>query len=311
MKSIIQKLKLLRLKLPGINTVKIKFKSEKIKKKFKLQSKYVFLILTIFCIFMIVLTSINSNFAKPVKAVTSIVFVPIQKGMNYVGLWFSDRADSFQDLQVVIDENKKLEAKNQTLEEENTRLEQNVVELDNLRKMYELDQTYSDYDKVAANVIGKDPGNWFSTFMIDKGSKDGIEVDMNVITIGGLVGIITSVGNDYAIVQSIIDDQSNVSAKFLSSSDLCIIQGDLKLMEDGLINIININKDSQIVVGDRVFTSHISDKYLPEILIGYATEINNDSNNLTKSGYLTPAVDFGNIEEVFVILELKDTNTND
>jgi len=310
MKSIIQKFKLLLLKLPRLNTVKIKFKSEKIKKKFKLQSKYILLILTIFCIFMIVLTSVNSNFAKPVKSVASVVFVPIQKGMNYVGLWFSDKASSFQDLQQVIDENKKLDAKNQTLEEKNTLLQQQSAELENLRKLYELDQTYSGYDKVAANVIGKDPGNWFSSFMIDKGSKDGIKVDMNVITNGGLVGIVTSVGSDYAMVRSIIDDQSNVSAKFLTTSDLCIVQGDLKLMENGLIDIININKDSKVVDGDMIFTSHISDKYLPEILIGYATDISNDSNNLTKSGYLTPAVDFGNIEEVFVILELKDTKTS-
>ena len=227
--------------------------------------------------------------------------------MNYVGLWFSDRIDNFQELQVVIEENKKLEAQIQALEEENNLLTQKTFELDEIKEFYELDQTYSSYAKLAANVISKNPGNWFSTFTIDKGSKDGIALDMNVITNGGLVGIVTSVSYNYSIVRTIVDDESNVSGKFMSSSDLCIIQGDLTLIEDGYINITNINKDAEITDGDMIFTSHISDKYLPEILIGYVTEINVDSNNLTKSGYLKPAVDFGNIEEVFVLTKLKST----
>lgn len=310
MKTIINKLKLLKMKIPVINTVKIKFKSDKIKSKFKFKSKHILLILSVFCILLIVLTSVNDNFAKPFKAATSVVFVPIQKGMNYIGLWFSDKSESFQDLQDAIAENKKLEAKNKALEEENTLLKQQTVELENLRKLYSLDETYGEYEKVAANIIGKDPGNWFSTFMIDKGSKDGIKVDMNVIADGGLVGIVTEVGSNYATVRSIIDDESNVSSKFMSTSDLCIVNGDLELMQDNLISLININKTSQVVEGDMVFTSHISDKFLPEILIGYVNKVNEDSNSLTKTGYLTPAVDFGGLERVFVILELKENVSN-
>lgn len=305
MKTLLQKIKLIKLRIPGINTTKIKFKSDKIKKKFKLKSKHILTLLSVLCVLLIVLTSVNDNFAKPFKAVTSVVFVPVQKGMNYVGLWFSDKADSFQELQEVITENKKLEAKNKALEEENTLLKQQTSELERLRAMYDLDSTYGDYEKVAANIIGKDPGNWFSTFMIDKGSKDGIKVDMNVIAEGGLVGIVTEVGTNYSTIRSVIDDESNVSAKFMSTSDLCIVNGDLELLQDGFISLININKTSIVTEGDMVFTSHVSDKYLPEILIGYVNSVNEDSNGLTKTGYLTPAVDFGSLETVFVILELK------
>ena len=78
--------------------------------------------------------------------------------------------------------------------------------------MYQLDQSYSEYDKVAANVISKDAGNWFSNFTIDKGTEDGIQKDCNVIAGSGLVGIVTEVGKNWATVRSIIDDTSNVSA---------------------------------------------------------------------------------------------------
>ena len=84
-------------------------------------------------------------------------------------------------------------------------------------------------------MIGKDSGNWFSTFTIDNGSEDGIEVDMNVMAGSGLVGIVVEVGPSWAKVRSIIDDSSNVSGMVLSTSDRCIVSGDLSLMDDGQI----------------------------------------------------------------------------
>lgn len=79
-------------------------------------------------------------------------------------------------------------------------------------------------------MIGKGTSNWFNTFTIDKGSKDGIKVDMNVIAGSGLVGIVTDVGKNYAVVRAIIDDTSNVSGMILSNNDNCIVSGNLKSM---------------------------------------------------------------------------------
>ena len=66
------------------------------------------------------------------------------------------------------------------------------------------------------------------------------------------------------------------------------------------------NNDSEIEVGEQVVTSHISSKYLPGILIGYVSKIKIDSNNLTRSGYITPAVDFQHLQEVLVITTTKE-----
>ena len=71
----------------------------------------------------------------------------------------------------------------------------NQEELDNLKSLYDMDQNYADYDKIAANVIGKDAGNWFSVFLIDRGSNDGITVGMNVLADGGLAGIVIHIGS--------------------------------------------------------------------------------------------------------------------
>ena len=117
-------------------------------------------------------------------------------------------------------ENKELKSQINSLTEQNNILIQDQTELTRLKELYDLDQEYTDYPKVAARIISKDPGNWYDTFMINKGSNNGIRVDNNVIAGKGLVGIVTEVGPSWATVRSIIDDSSNVSAMAVSTSCL-------------------------------------------------------------------------------------------
>ncbi|MDY3249227.1 MAG: rod shape-determining protein MreC, partial [Candidatus Choladocola sp.] len=228
-------------------------------------------------------------------------------GINGVGSWLFDLTDNFEDAETLRTENEELKKKVDTLTEENSQLIQDREELLRLRELYDLDQQYDDYEKVGARIIAKESGNWFQLFTIDKGSNDGIQKDMNVISGGGLVGIVTEVGANWATVRSIIDDNSNVSAMISTTSDQCIIAGDLRLIDEGSLNLVKLtDADNKVHVGDKVVTSYISEKFLPGILIGYISELHNDANNLTKSGYITPVVDFRHLQEVLVILELKE-----
>ncbi|MEZ3467598.1 MAG: rod shape-determining protein MreC, partial [Schaedlerella sp.] len=92
----------------------------------------------------------------------------------------------------------------------------------------------------------------------------------------------------------------------LSTSDTCIVRGDLSLINDGKMRFEQMeNNDNKVEVGEQIVTSHISDKYLQGILIGYVSEVQVDSNNLTRSGYLTPVVNFKKLQEVLVITKTK------
>lgn len=268
-------------------------------------TKYILFILTFICAACIVLSIINEDFGRPVKNIVATVVIPVQEGMNKVGGWMSARSDDLKELRDVMAENESLKAEVEELKEENTSLLLNNNKLTELQQLLGLSNQYSTYDKVAASVISKDSGNWFSAFTIDKGSDDGIEIDMNVIGNGGLIGIVTKVGKNYAVVRSIIDDSSNVSAQFSATGDTCIVEGDLKMINEGILQITNINKDVAVASNDMVVTSNISSKFLPGILIGYVKEVSNDSNNLTKSGYITPVADFAHISDVLVITKLK------
>lgn len=269
-------------------------------------NRYILIGLSVFCAFMMVLSSFSDKTAGPFRILANITVVPLQQGINHIGGWLGDMKDNFATLQQLQDENDRLKEQVDALTTENNYLLEESYEYERLQELYKLDQNYAEYEKTAAHVIGRDSGNWFSTFTIDKGSSDGIAKDMNVLAGSGLVGIVTEVGPTWSKVRSIIDDSTNVSGMVLSTSDTCIISGDLSLMSTGQIAFDQMeNNDNVVAVGDQIVTSYISDKYLQGILIGSISEINVDSNNLTRSGYITPAVDFRNIQEVLVITTTK------
>lgn len=277
------------------------------KKKFQMKSKHLLVLMTFLCISAILLTFTQVVSVSPLREAASRVIVPFQNGINQVGTWMSGKLEGFQDVEELAAQNKELEQRVAELTEENTRLAQNQEELARLQELYQLDQSYSEYDKVAAQVISKDPGNWYDTFVINKGSANGIEKDMNVIAGGGLVGLVAEVETNCATVRSIIDDSSSVSGMTASTSDTCIVSGDLRLMDEGKLAFSQMSTENAVAVGEQIVTSNISDKYLRGILIGYVSEVTEDSNHLTNTGYITPAVDFKHIQEVLVIKELKQT----
>ncbi len=274
--------------------------------EFTLPSKYLLFILTILCVGTIIITFNTSLFTGPLNSFAGVFVVPFQKGITTVGSFLQDTTDKLSSITRLLDENEKLKAQIDELTVANTNLEQEKYELTELRNLYELDAQYEEYQKTGARIIAKDAGNWYHSFVIDKGSDDGIQTDMNVIAGGGLVGRVIDVGPDWAKVQSIIADNAAVSGMVLASSDNLIVSGNLELYRQGYISFSKLVDDAdKVSIGDKVVTSNISDKYLPGILIGYISTIDADSNNLTKSGRITPAVDFEHMNEVLVLLDQK------
>lgn len=270
-------------------------------------TRYFLFGLSVLCVCMIGITTINGKALNPLRSAVGYVLVPIQTGINRVGGSIYTEVSSLKKLRTALDNNEELKSQVAELTEENTRLRAEQLELERLRSLYELDQQYMQYQKVGARIIAKDSGDWFHVFRINKGSNDGIKEDMNVIAGGGLVGIVTDVGANYATVRSIIDDSSQVSAMAQQSGDSCIVSGDLQLFKEGRLKLSYMEKDDDIKDGDMIVTSNISPKFLPGILIGYATDITVDYNdNLSKSGYLIPVAQFDRLQEVLVITELKD-----
>ena len=204
------------------------------KNQFSTSNKYWLLILAIICIVLMGLSGFAESGKGPLSWAAGYTIVPMQKGINRVGMWIGDVSENFATLQEIKKENKELKSRLEEMTTENNRLQQNSATLERYKELYKMDQNTADYPKVAANVIASENSNWFSKFTIDKGSNDGLREDMNVLSGTGLVGIVTEVGPNWATVSSIIDDK-NVSAMILTNFDKCIVSGDLQTVQDGLL----------------------------------------------------------------------------
>ncbi len=265
--------------------------------KITIDPKYILIIIVAACVVLMVVSFKFQDKMEPVRSVAGNIITPMQNGINRVGTKIAEQLDYITTMKELVKENKELKSQLDKVSAENRLLQQDKYELENFRKLYDLGEQYASYPKVAARVISSGNDNWYSTFIIDKGSDDG------------LVGIIIEVNNSYSRVRSIIDDSSNVAGTFLKTSDRCIVSGNLGLLNEGVIEVSGINGSADIKDGYAVVTSQISDKYLPGILIGYARDLKKDSSNITQAGYLTPAADFSKLDMVLVITQVKDSES--
>ena len=275
------------------------------KPNFSLPPRYVLFFLTMLCVILLGINFVFPNALNPVREGVFSVFMPMQKGINQLGTMISDEIKILTQMHDAEKENQALRDEIAALKAEQDRHRLDKQELNTLRELLELKNSYEEYTTVAATVIQKESGNWFHSFIIDKGAEDGIKVDMNVLSGGGLCGIVTEVGKNYSKVLAIIDDDSNISAMSASSKDNFIIAGDLTLYGEGLLRLQYADKKASVAAGDMVITSNISTKYLPGLLVGYVSEISLDANQLTQSGFLVPVADFDHLTHVIIIKTLK------
>lgn len=281
---------------------------KKRRKKNWIHPKILYMCMAILCVILVLVSFKFSDQLSSVKTVVGNVMTPMQKGINTVGHFISDKFDLISSKQSLLDENKQLKQKLDEMSYNNKILIGENSELENYRELYKLDKKYPDYPKVAATVISRDGNNWFRVFTIDKGTEDGVEVDMNVISGNGLVGIVSEAGKHYAKVRSIIDDKSNVSAMFETSGETCIVKGNMESINSGYIDVEMISNTAKIKDGEEVITSHVSDKFLQGLSIGYVKDVTSDASSLSQTAHLTPAVNFDRLEYVLVITQKKDSS---
>ena len=277
--------------------------------RYKLEPRYILLFATVILIALILLSYKFAYLFVPVRSKVASFMKPMEKGISVIGNGFEDLKEDMKTKEELRKQNENLQAEYDELKKKYDELLPDSYELENLRALFKLSQNYSSYETVGATVIASDTTGFNRTFTIDKGSKDGIKEDMNVIAGNGLVGIIYQVNDNYSLVRSIIDNNSNVSATILKSSDSCIVSGSLKLFDQGYIQIREIPINSTAANNYQVITSNQSSKFLPDILIGYVSNITVSSDGLSKEGYLTPVVDFRRLDKVLVITTMKESVT--
>lgn len=276
------------------------------KKKGGVSSKVFFYTLAMMCVALIVVSYLFPDVLSPVKVALGNFFAPMQKGITIIGSDITEKFKVFSDKEELIKKNEELEAELERLKTDIQSLGQQMSDLEFYRTLYEYDSVYKNAEKVAARVIGRNPNGSCDVLVLDKGEDDGIKKDMNVMALGGLVGIVTETGKNWSKVRTIIADDSAVSGRFQRTSDNCLVLGNMKRIDDGYIDVDMISLNAQVYDNYEVVTSYIGEKYLPGLLIGYVSNIRTDPSEMNKRAYLSPVVDFEHLEAVLIIKVVRE-----
>ena len=207
--------------------------------------------------------------------------------------------------------------KAEVLEEENNKLQQEVIDLqnklDDTQSLESLKSALNFVDEkyvaktLSAKVVSKNDGNWYTTFVVSAGSKDGVKKDSLVMNGKGLVGVVYEVSNNYCKVVSLLDTKSSVSFKLAKNSEFKgiitygeNIDDEADYRNSGLLQGYMFDLNYNVLPGDVVTTSGLG--LFPEgIVIGKVEKVVEDKNNSLKYVIVKPNVDFKNIDDVVVV----------
>ncbi len=203
-----------------------------------------------------------------------------------------------------------LAAENADLKEQLAQISNDARKLDamtrenaRLRAALELQQDHEDYKLVDAYIIDRDSRDWASTFTINRGSASGLSEGMCVVTENGeVVGLITSVGSNYAVVTTVLDSSLEVSATIASTGYNGMVRGGYTVGLDGYLRMDYLPTSAVIRNQDQVVTSG-STVYPRDLVLGRIIDAGYDDTGVAKYAVLEPAVNVSSIEQVFVITE--------
>ena len=203
-----------------------------------------------------------------------------------------------------------LAAENADLKEQLAQISNDARKLDamtrenaRLRAALELQQDHEDYKLVDAYIIDRDSRDWASTFTINRGSTSGLAEGMCVVTENGeVVGLITSVGSNYAVVTTVLDSSLEVSATIASTGYNGMVRGGYTAGLDGYLRMDYLPTSAVIRNQDQVVTSG-STVFPRDLVLGRIIDAGYDDTGVAKYAVLEPAVNVSSIEQVFVITE--------
>ena len=259
-------------------------------------------ILIIAILLAVVLTVIGAltGMSLPDMLVKGIL-TPIRTGVSQL----TDQAEQFYSYMF---EYESLVAENERLKEELAQIEDQARQADSiarenerLRQWLGLTEDREDFSYVDAYIISHSSADWTNTFTINRGANLDIEVGMCAVTANGeLVGLVSEVGSNYAVIKSVLDSSLEISANIASSGYNGMVQGGYSTGLEGLLRMNYLPSDATIRNNDQVVTTG-STVYPRDLILGYVVDAGFDDTGVAKFALLEPAADVDSLEQVFII----------
>lgn len=251
----------------------------------------------------LIIFTVNNQEKGAVSSGAAVVMNPMQKVLYNLNNGLKNTVDYFLNFSEVKEENNTLTEENIKLKNQLLEYEKLKEENDRLREVLNFKNSKNTYDYLGTEIIGYSGESFLKGYIIDKGENDGLKKNMVVISNLGLVGQITSVGSNWAIVQSLINENIAVSVMVNSTRETTgILKGYTTHSNENLAKITNLSIDSEIKEGDVIVTSGLGQIYPKEIRIGEVISVETDEIKVMKTAIVKPYVDFTKLEELFVVI---------
>ncbi len=272
--------------------------------RFSREKRAFILFLTFFLlsVFIITVDYHGNGFFGLMEDAGMVIIKPINQSSQSVIRRISGFFNMFSETERIRQQNNQLRIESQTLAQENAILREKLAAYERMEKMLQFKEYYF-YDMIGAQVIGRDPSNWFHSIMIDRGSADQVEVDMGVATYNGLVGKIIQVHPNSSQVVLLLDQGCSVGAMDQRSREIGVVRGG---MEDNYCYFDYIAHDADIEINDIVTTSGIGSSIPKGIQVGRIVAIKKEKHDLFQRILVKPEVDFNKLEEVFVVKQIQE-----
>lgn len=266
----------------------------------KTKTKVVLVLTVILAVALALLSSFGEGDSFPERVAQGIM-VPLRSGVD--GL-----VGQAEKIYSYMFRYEALEAENQMLKEQLAEMENNDRTADSLRRENQrlkelagLKEERESFQLISSYIITWDSNDWTSSFIINKGFSAGIEKDMVVITAQGeVVGLVTAVGDTWATVTTVLDSSLEISANIASSGYSGMVQGAYTKGSEGMLRMDYLPSDAVIRNGDQVVTAG-STLYPRDLILGHVSNAGFNETGVAKYALLTPAADFENMEQVFVL----------
>lgn len=280
-------------------------------KKKGIPKKYVLLIVIVLIIVLFVIFSVSLKKERELNKVESFfkdTLIYVEKIVVYPFDYVKNKISDYNELKNVKKDNDILETSMDrilSIETENIELRR---QLEALKDELNIDYSLTDYEYLNASVISRNVGYWYNKITIDKGSYNGVEKDMVVITSKGLIGRVintTTFTSDVKLITT--SDTNNKISVHISNGDTNLyglING--YNYNDNVLELEGISNTKDVNIGDRVYTSGLGGIFPSGILIGTVSEITTDSYDLAKVIKVKPSADFSDINYVSILKRKSD-----
>ena len=249
------------------------------------------------------LMSFFSASSSPLANVTGVLASPFRAAYTAVATWFNDKQAYYKNVTALEEENAALKKTIAEMEETVRQAQADRDENKLLRELLDLRAQRRDLsDFEAAAITEHSVTNWASSLTLNKGTAHGVESGDSVIdATGALVGVIDEAGYHWSTVLTTVDTDTSLGARVFRTKDLGLAQGDFSLMGENLLRLDYLPSDCELLSGDLVETSGLGGFFPSGLVIGYVREVRLDDSGAASYAIVSPAVDFDELTEVFVI----------